>query len=289
LESSVLSHKKMKKGLFVSIVFWLGILFLYLPMFFVVLYSFNSFQYPLWKSFSLGWYKALLHNDPLINSLWVSLKVASLSGCCAVVIGTTCALALTRSEGLLRSRAPKRPFLTILSRLPLVVPETIMGLSLLLFLIGLSRWIGLPTQGGVGTMTIAHTILGYSYVLSIVQSRLMAVEEQLEEAAQDLGAHPIKGFFLITLPLIWPSLAAGWLLTFVLSLDDVVLASFTTGPGADTLSLMIFSSLKLGLTPQINALATVLLVTVGLLVITAGYIVKKWVYVSHDKEGEAIR
>ncbi len=241
-----------------------GYAFLYVPILSVVAYSFNDSRLvSLWGGFSLRWYRSLLHDGEILSAAWLSVKIAVVSATLATLMGTLIALALTRL-GRFRGRA----LLTGMATAPLVMPEIITGISLLFLFISLSDWIGWPASRGGMTITIAHATLAMAYVSVVVRSRLKGMDESLEEAAMDLGARPLRVFLDVTVPLIAPAMLSGWLLAFTLSLDDVVIASFVSGPGATTLPMLIFSKVKLGVTPDINALATVMiaLVSLGLIV-----------------------
>jgi putrescine transport system permease protein len=242
-----------------------GFAFLYVPILSLIIYSFNRSRLStVWSGFSLEWYQRLFENEQMLNAAWLSLKIAMINATGAVVLGTLAGLALARF-GTFRGRT----LFTTMITAPLVMPEVITGLSLLLLFIAMEQLFGWPAGRGVTTVTIAHMTLTMAYVTVIVRSRLASLDESLEEAAMDLGARPARIFFVITLPIIAPALVSGWLLAFTISLDDVVLASFVSGPGASTLPMVIFSKVRLGVSPDVNALATilVLLVTVG--VVTA--------------------
>jgi putrescine transport system permease protein len=249
----------MKRGLTPVTVLALtfGLAFLYLPIVLLVLFSFNESRLvTAWGGFSLKWYGELLRNDLLLDAAWVTVRIALVSATLALVLGTLAAVALVRFAAF-RTR-------TLFSGMifaPLVMPEVITGLSLLLLFVSLG-W-----DRGFWTVVIAHTTFATAYVAVVVQSRLLTFDTMLEEAAMDLGATPLKTFFVITLPVIAPALVAGWLLAFTLSLDDLVIASFTTGPGATTLPMRIYSQVRLGVTPEINAISTILIsmVAVGLM------------------------
>ncbi|NOR36213.1 MAG: ABC transporter permease subunit [Woeseiaceae bacterium] len=240
-----------------------GYAFLYIPLISVVFYSFNkSSLATVWGGFSLRWYGELFRNDQVLEALALSLQIAATSATFATILGTMAGLVLVRF-GRFRGR-------TLFSGMivsPLVMPEVITGLSLLLLFVSLQQLIGWPAQRGFSTITIAHTTFAMAYVAVVVQSRLTSMDESLEEAAMDLGCRPLRVLFDITLPLIVPAMVAGWLLAFTLSLDDLVIASFVSGPGGTTLPMYIFSKVKLGVTPDINALASliILIVSVGLL------------------------
>ncbi|WP_454018396.1 ABC transporter permease subunit [Azospirillum sp. Marseille-Q6669] len=238
---------------------WFGYAFLYVPIALLIFYSFNESRLvTVWGGFSTKWYTELLQNDQLLGAAWLSLKVAAMSATASVVLGTVAGLALARF-GRFRGRTLFGGMITA----PLVMPEVITGLSLLLLFVALEQAIGWPDGRGMTTITIAHTTFTMAYVAVIIQSRLVSLDESLEEAAMDLGARPAKVFFVITLPIIAPAIVSGWLLAFTLSLDDVVVASFVSGPGSTTLPMVIFSSVKFGISPQINALATLMMVVVA--------------------------
>ncbi len=255
---------------FLLVMLALGYLFLYGPIVSVVVYSFNASRLvTVWAGFSTHWYGELLHNEQIKDAALVSLSIALMSATGALILGTLAGYALARF-----ARFRGRALFAVLTTSPLVLPEVITGLSLLLLFVALERLIGWPAGRGMLTITIAHITLGLSYVDIIVASRLESFDIALEEAALDLGARPFKVFAVITLPLIAPALAAGWLLAFTLSLDDLVIASFTTGPAATTLPMVIFSSVRMGVSPQINALATLILLLVAVVVIAASRLMK---------------
>ncbi|ASP19972.1 molybdate ABC transporter permease [Antarctobacter heliothermus] len=243
----------------------LGFAFLYLPMVLLVVYSFNESRLvTVWAGFSTKWYGELLQNEEFLDAAWVTLKVAFFSSSIATVLGTMAAYVMVRA-----GRFPGRTLFSGMIYAPLVMPEVITGLSLLLL------FIGLGLDRGVLTVVLAHTTFSMCYVSVVVSSRLSTFDQALEEAALDLGASPFESFTLITLPIIAPAVVSGWLLAFTLSLDDLVIASFTTGPGATTLPIKVFSAVRLGVSPEINALSTILIgiVTVG--VISASLITKR--------------
>jgi putrescine transport system permease protein len=243
-----------------------GFAFLYIPILSLIVYSFNKSRLvTVWAGFSTQWYGRLLDNDQILDAAWLSLKIAAINATGAVVLGTLAGLALARF-GKFRGRT----LLSGMTTAPLVMPEVITGLSLLMLFVVMEGLFGWPSGRGVTTVTIAHMTLTLAYVTVIVQSRLSTLDDSLEEAAMDLGARPAKIFFVITLPIIAPALISGWLLSFTISLDDLVIASFVSGPGSSTLPMVIFSKVRLGVSPDINALASiiVLLVTIG--VIAAG-------------------
>lgn len=234
-----------------------GFVFLYLPMLILVIYSFNASKLvTVWAGFSTKWYGELLSNEAFLDAAWVTLRVAVVSSTFATVLGTMAAYVLVRG-----GRFYGRTLFSGMIYAPLVMPEVITGLSLLLLFIGLGM------DRGVLTIVLAHTTFSMCFVSVVVSSRLMTFDQSLEEAALDLGASPFEAFRLITLPIIAPAVISGWLLAFTLSLDDLVIASFTSGPSATTLPMKIWSSVRLGVSPEINALSTILigLVTVGVI------------------------
>ena len=242
-----------------------GYAFLYIPLISVIVYSFNDSRLAtVWGGFSTRWYGELLKNEQVLDAAFLSLRIAVVTATLATILGTMGGMALARF-GRFRGRTLFSGMITS----PLVMPEVITGLSLLLFFVSLQQLIGWPAQRGFSTITIAHTTFALAYVTVIVQSRLTAMDESLEEAAMDLGGRPLRVVFDITLPLIAPAMIAGWLLAFTLSLDDVVIASFVSGPGGSTLPMVIFSKIKLGVTPDINALATLIILVVSLGVVIA--------------------
>jgi len=248
--------------------------FLYLPIFTLIVFSFNSSrQVTVWQGFSTKWYRSLLQDEVLIKSAWVSLQVAAFSATGAVIFGTLAAVVLVRL-----GRFRGRSFFGVLTTAPLVMPEVITGLALLLLFVGLEQTVGWPKGRGILTITIAHTTLCMAYVTIVVRGRLSDMDRSLEEAALDLGARPLKVFTAITLPLISPALISGWLLAFALSLDDLVIASFVAGPGSSTLPMVIFSSIRFGISPQINALATIIITGVAIGVMVAGWLIHRKKY-----------
>jgi putrescine transport system permease protein len=250
----------MRAGTVLVIVAILGFVFLYAPIVSLIVFSFNeSRMVTVWGGFSLRWYGELFRDPQILSSAWVSFRVAFVSATIAVALGTLAAYVLVRF-GRFRSRA----LLTGMTTAPLVMPEVITGLSLLLLFVSMEQFIGWPRGRGITTIIIAHTTFGLAFVAVVVQSRLAGMERDLEEAAMDLGARPVRVFFDITLPVIAPALVAGWLLAFTLSLDDLVIASFVTGPGASTLPMVIFSKVRLGVSPDINALATIIIGAVAI-------------------------
>ncbi|HEU4487412.1 MAG TPA: ABC transporter permease subunit [Povalibacter sp.] len=248
-----------------------GFAFLYVPILSLIVYSFNKSRLvTVWGGFSTEWYGKLFENQQILDAAWLSLKVASINATGAVILGTLAGLALARF-GKFRGRT----LFSGMTTAPLVMPDVITGLSLLMLFVAMEQLFGWPQGRGVTTITIAHMTLTMAYVTVIVQSRLSTLDDSLEEAAMDLGARPAKIFFVITLPIIAPALVSGWLLAFTISLDDLVVASFVSGPGSSTLPMVIFSKVRLGVSPDINALASimVLLVTIG--VIVAGVLMQR--------------
>ena len=248
----------------------LGYLFLYLPIATLVLFSFNDSPVPnVWRSFTLKWYAALASDGEMLAGLWLSLKIAVLTACTSVVLGTFAAFALVKYK-----RFGGRTLFSGMVSAPLVMPEVIVGLSLLLMLVSMQHWLGFPERGLL-TIWLGHLLLGMAYATVIVQARLHDLNPQLEEAAMDLGARPWQVFTLVTLPMIGQSLLSAWLLTFTLSLDDVVLSQFLSGPGATTMPLVIFSRARLGLNPSVNAVATLIILIVSIGVIAASYLIAR--------------
>lgn len=244
---------------FLTSILAFGYAFLYIPLVSVMVYSFNDSRLAtVWGGFSTRWYGELFKNEQILDAALLSLRIAVIAATLATIFGTMAGLALSRF-GRFRGR-------TLFSGMiiaPLVMPEVITGLSLLLLFVSLQQLIGWPAQRGFMTITIAHTTFAMAYVTVIVQSRLSGMDQSLEEAAMDLGGRPFRVVFDITLPLIAPAMIAGWLLAFTLSLDDLVIASFVSGPGGSTLPMVIFSKVKLGVTPDINALATLIILFVS--------------------------
>ncbi|MBX6425349.1 MAG: ABC transporter permease subunit [Variibacter sp.] len=242
----------------------LGMAFLYLPILVLVVYSFNASRLvTVWGGWSTRWYAALLEDAALIEAASISLRVAALSATVATVLGTLAAVALVRF-----GRFRGRLVLSALVYAPIVMPEVITGLSLLLLFVAVN------IDRGFWTVTISHTTLTMCFVVLIVQSRLVRFDMSLEEAAMDLGCPPLRTFLTITLPLIWPAVASAWLLAFTLSLDDLVIASFTTGPGATTLPIRIYSDVRLGVKPEINAVCTLMIATVAAALILTSLVTK---------------
>ncbi len=252
----------------------LGLTFLYLPIAILIIYSFNESRLvTVWGGWSVRWYRELLNDGPVLAAAWVSLRIAFLSATLATILGTLAALALVR-VGRFRGRMA----FSAMVYAPLVMPEVIIGLSLLLL------FVALDLDRGFWTTTLAHTTLTMCFVTVIVQSRLLAFDWSLEEAAMDLGCPPARAFFSVTLPLIGSAVASGWMLAFALSLDDLVIASFTTGPGATTLPIQIYSQVRLGVKPEINAICTLLIAVVALIVVIASLLSKRYA-LAEEREG----
>lgn len=258
--------KKRSRFIFSAMCF--GFAFLYVPILLVIIYSFNDSRLvTIWGGWSIRWYIELFNNDNILDAALLSLRIAMVSATCATIMGTLAGIALTRIR-----QFKGRLLFTGMIIAPLVMPEVITGLSLLLLFVSLQNLIGWPGQRGINTITIAHITFSMAYVAVIIQSRLTNINESIEEAALDLGARPIRVLWDITLPIILPAMVSGWLLSFTLSLDDLVIASFVSGPGATTLPMLIFSKVRLGIAPDINALATILITIVAIGVSIAGWI-----------------
>jgi putrescine transport system permease protein len=248
-----------------ALILTLGFGFLYVPILCLMVFSFNdSSMMTSWTGFSLKWYAELFRDEALLSAARLSFLIAALTATAAVIIGTWAGYVLARM-GRFRGFAL---YIGMLSA-PLVMPEVVLGISLLLMFVEISQVLGWPDGNGIFTIWVGHVTLCMAYVAVIIQSRIRDLDRSLEDAALDLGASPLKVFFLITLPIIYPALLAAWLLAFTLSLDDVVIASFLSGPGYTTLPLEVFSRVRLGLKPEINALATLFILAVGLFVVIA--------------------
>ena len=257
-----------QRSVFLLSVLSFGLAFLYVPMAILIIYSFNySKLVPVWGGFSTRWYRVLFESEEVWSALTLSLKIASVNATFATLLGALAGISLARA-----GRFRGRTLFAGMVSAPLVMPEVITGLSLLLLFITLGNFIGWPTERGMTTITIAHITFSLAYVAVIVQSRLAGVSQDLEEAAQDLGSKPFRVLIDITLPLLMPALVAGWLLAFTLSLDDLVIASFVSGPGSNTLPILIYSRIRLGLRPDINALATMIILIVSISVFVAGWL-----------------
>ena len=259
------------RSAFVIVAMALGLAFLYLPIVSLVVYSFNASKLvTVWGGLSARWYGELLRDAQILRAAWLSLRIAAVSATAAVALGTLAGLALARM-----GRFRGRVLFSGMTSAPLVMPEVITGLSLLLLFVALENAIGWPRGRGVTTITIAHITFSMAYVAVVIQSQLANVDPSLEEAALDLGARPAKVFCVITLPLIAPALVSGWLLSFTLSLDDLIIASFVSGPGSSTLPMVVFSKVRLGVSPEVNALATLLVLVVSIGVVAAGVVTSR--------------
>ena len=255
---------------FLISVLCIGIAILYIPILVLIAYSFNaSALVSVWGGFSTSWYAALLHNRQVLDAAWLSLKVGVVVSTGAVVLGTLAAVGLVRF-----ARFRGRLLLIGMVNAPLVMPEIVTGITQLLLFISMLHLFGWPHRGFL-TIVIAHVAFCTAYVTITVQSRLQTIDHSLEEAAMDLGSGPVRAFLDTTLPAIMPALASSWLLSFTLSLDDLVISSFVSGPGASTLPMVIFSKVKLGVSPDINALASLIICAVGVCVIFAGYLMRR--------------
>jgi putrescine transport system permease protein len=248
----------------------IGIAVLYIPMLVLIGYSFNASPLvSVWGGFSTSWYTQLIHNDQILDAAWLSLKIGVMVSTGALILGTLAAIALVRFK-LFRGRL----LLTGMVNAPLVMPEIVTGITQLLLFISMLQLFGWPHRG-ITTIVIAHIAFCTAYVTITVQSRLHGADRSLEEAAMDLGAGPVRAFIDTTLPAIAPALASSWLLSFTLSLDDLVISSFVSGPGASTLPMVIFSKVKLGVSPDVNALASLIICLVGICVLMAGYLMRR--------------
>ncbi len=255
------------------LVLGLGFGFLYLPILVLMFYSFNESKLAtVWSGFSLKWYGKLFQNEQMLGAAWISIKIAFFTATAAVILGTLAALVMTRMR-----RFPGKTLFGALITAPLVMPEVILGLSVLMLFMSLGSVIGLAPRGVV-SIWIAHVTFTLAFVTVVLSSRMAELDKSLEEAAMDLGANRVKVFFLITLPIIAPAMISGWLLAFTLSLDDVVVASFVSGPNSTTLPMVIFSSARRGLNPQVNALATIMIV-----VVSAGAVLGWWLMHREEK------
>lgn len=252
-------------GVLPVILLILGYAFLYIPIISLIVYSFNESRLvTVWAGFSTKWYAELMENSQLLGAAFLSIKLGFFNACLSVVLGTLAAIVLVRFE-----KSKMRKSLDVMVAAPLVMPDIIIGLSLLLLFVSLENLIGWPERGQM-TVVLAHSTFSMAYVTVIVRSRLISMDRSLEEAAMDLGAKPLWVFLTVTLPIIAPSLVAGWLLSFTLSMDDLVVASFVSGPGSTTLPMVVYSSVRLGVSPQINALASIIILVVSVAVFIAG-------------------
>lgn len=248
-----------------------GFAFFYIPILSMMVYSFNASRLAtVWGGFSTKWYVSLFSNRQVGEALWLSLRIALLSATCATILGTMAGIVLARFR-----RFKGRVVFSGLVTAPLIMPEVITGISSLMGFILMAQWIGWPASRGFTTVTLAHITFSMVFVTTIVQSRMLQADRAIEEAAMDLGSRPWQVMFDVTLPVISPAILSGWLLAFTISLDDVVITSFTTGPGSTTLPLLIWSKVKLGVTPDINALATLTVLIVGICVAIAGVMMNR--------------
>ncbi len=247
----------------------IGYAFLYIPILTVVIFSFNESKLVTsWSRFSLKWYGSLWSNEGLLSAILTSFRIAAVTATVAVILGTLAALIMTRF-----GKFKGRTLFSGLISAPLIMPDIITGLAMLMLFVATEQLIGWPSHRGIMTITIAHITLATAYAYLVVKARLTDFDVSLEEAALDLGAKPLKVFMIITLPLIAPALISSWLLSFALSLDDLVIASFLSGPGATTLPMLIFSSIRLGVSPEINALASIIVGIISFAVLIAGIII----------------
>ena len=267
-----------QRSTFIFTMLCFGFAFLYIPIVLVIIYSFNDSKLvTVWGGWSIRWYMELFSNENILNAALLSFRIAAITATAATIFGTRAVLILAR----LREFRGRMLFTGMIAS-QLVMPEVITGLSLLLLFVSLQNFIGWPSQRGMNTINIAHITFSMAYVAVIIQSRLTEVNESLEEAAMDLGAKPARVIWDINLPIILPDMISGWLLAFTLSLDDLVISSFVSGPGATTLPMLIFSKVRLGVSPDINALATILI-----LMVTVGVCIAAWI-INRQKESKAI-
>jgi putrescine transport system permease protein len=252
----------------------LGMAFLYIPILSMIVFSFNASKLvTVWDaahSPTLKWYVSLLNNEEILDAAWISAKVAVINATGAVILGTLAGFGLARFR-----QFRGRFLLNAMTTAPLVMPEVITGLSLLLLFVAMEQLVGWPAGRGITTMTIGHMTFSMAYVTVIVNSRMATFDTALEEAAMDLGARPVKVFFVITLPIIFPAILSGWLLAFTLSWDDLVISSFTSGPGTSTLPMVVFSKVRLGVSPEINVLATLTIAVVTTVIIAVNWFVAR--------------
>lgn len=263
-----------RRSWFVPVMLVFGFAFLYVPILSMMFFSFNNSRLvTVWdaaNSPTVKWYVALFHNRQILDAAWLSIKIAAVNATGAAILGTLVGIVLSRF-GRFRGRA----LLSAMTTAPLVMPEVITGLSMLLLFVALEQIIGWPAGRGVTTIVIAHITFSMAYVAVIVQSRLASFDESLEEAAMDLGARPARVFRSITLPLIFPAILSGWLLAFTLSWDDLVISQFVAGPGSTTLPMVIFSKVRLGVSPDVNALATIMVLVVATGVVVAALVMQR--------------
>jgi putrescine transport system permease protein len=260
-----------RRSTFLMTALCFGFAFFYVPILSMIVFSFNNSRLAtVWGGFSTKWYASLLSNEKVIDALILSLQIALLSATFATILGTMAGITLARF-----TKFKGRTLFSGLVTAPLIMPEVITGISMLVFFILMADWVGWPSSRGFSTITLAHITFSMVFVTTVVQARMLQADRAIEEAAMDLGSRPWQVMFDITLPVISPAIVSGWLLAFTISLDDVVISSFVTGPGNTTLPLLIWSKVKLGVTPDINALATLMVLTVGVGVITAGIIMTR--------------
>lgn len=256
-----MSSMPAQKGYWKALILFIGLSFLYVPMIMLVVYSFNSSRLvTVWAGWSTIWYRELFADQAMMDAVWLSLTIATAAASAAVVLGTMASFVMTR----FRRFRGQTSFAFMLTA-PLVMPEVITGLSLLLLFVAMEQWLGWPQQRGAMTIWLAHVTFCTSYVAVVVSARLRELDRSVEEAAMDLGAPPLKVFFVITVPQIAPALVSGWLLAFTLSLDTLVISSFVSGPSSTTLPMIVFSSVRMGVSPKINALATLIILAVSLI------------------------
>ncbi len=260
-----------RRPIFLISVLCFGFAFFYIPILSMMVYSFNGSRLAtIWGGFSTKWYVSLFSNRQVGEALFLSLRIALISATMATILGTMAGITLARFR-----KFRGRLFFTGMVTAPLIMPDVITGISSLMLFILMAEWVGWPATRGFTTITLAHITFSLVYVATIVQSRMLQAEKDIEEAAMDLGSKPWQVMFDITLPVIFPAILSGWLLAFTISLDDVVITSFTTGPGNTTLPLLIWSKVKLGVTPDINALATLIVLVVGTGVAIAGWMMSR--------------
>jgi putrescine transport system permease protein len=266
---------KSRNSAFTKTMLVLGFVFLYAPILSLMVYSFNESRLvTVWSGFSVKWYGELFRDQQMMSAAWVSIQIAFWTACASVVLGTMAAMVMTRFRDF-----PGKTVFGGLMTAPLVMPEVITGLSILLLFVSIGPIIGIGEQRGMLTIWIAHVTFCMAFVTVVISSRLAELDRSLEEAAMDLGANRLKVFFVITLPIIAPALISGWLLAFTLSLDDLVISSFVSGPSSTTLPMKVFSSVRLGVSPKINALATLMILAVSL-----AALVGWWVMTREDKK-----
>ncbi len=260
-----------RRPIFLITVLCFGFAFFYIPILSMMVYSFNGSRLAtVWGGFSTKWYVSLFNNRQMMAALLLSLKIAVVSATCATILGTMAGIALARFR-----RFRGRTLFSGLVTAPLIMPDVITGISSLIFFILLAQWIGWPAQRGFTTITLAHITFSMVYVTTVVQARMSQADRSIEEAAMDLGSKPWQVMWDVTLPVISPAILSGWLLAFTISMDEVVITSFTTGPGSTTLPLLIWSKVKLGVTPDVNALATLTVLVVGVGVAVAGWVLNR--------------